>query len=499
KMTNLNNDRWLYLDKKHQTLGNFNSQQLLELYQRKVITNHSYVWKEGFEDWKRFKDVRPSIQTQELKIVEKHVQIKSVTKENDLKNSKLSNSKIVEKQELNNIDYTAPYRMNWISENHKQNVTSLTQQIAESLALQKKLESFRLSPNKPDGLIIGTGEADFTKDNVPYEFTYQNKTFQLIDVPGIEGNEGQYEQFVKKAVEKAHLVIYVNGTNKKPEEVTARKIKSYLNQYAKIYAICNLRGKADKYDSEIDELVSLKHSHKEMDDVFNQTLTVLNQAVGADLIDGGACVQGLIAFSSLAYDHSEGETTISSSRKDLIATQKSFMRDFSSLEKMKEFSQGVEIEKKIISKFSTFEEDIIESNKNKIVRKIEQIKAVIQEQLNDHLKLQTKIKKELDVGRDSIYRALNDFESKLSNKSNNAVSSAFIKIADDGCVIIEKYFGNQEQISSNIEDIVDCETRNLFKQLDKIKTEESQYFQDDLQEIIQRIGRSIEQVQITNE
>src|SRR5690606_11247135 len=244
---------------------------------------------------------------------------------------------------------------------------------------------------------------------------------------------------------------------------------------------------------------SLKHSHKEMDDVFNQTLTVLNQAVGADLIDGGACVQGLIAFSSLAYDHSEGETTISSSRKDLIATQKSFMRDFSSLEKMKEFSQIGELEQKIISKFSTFEEDIIESNKNKIVRKIEQIKAVIQEQLNDHLKLQTKIKKELDVGRDSIYRALNDFESKLSNKSNNAVSSAFIKIADDGCVIIEKYFGNQEQISSNIEDIVDCETRNLFKQLDKIKTEESQYFQDDLQEIIQRIGRSIEQVQITNE
>lgn len=495
-MTNMNNDRWFYLDKKHQTLGSFSHQELLELYQRKVITNHSYVWKEGFDDWKRLKDLRSSILPKKLDILVKHTQTETTPKDNKLKDHEIDHSLTVMPQALSHINYAAPYTVSWISENHKKNVTTLSQQIAQNLALQKKLESLRLSPNKPDGLIIGTGEADFTKDNVPYEFTYQNKTFQLIDVPGIEGNEGTYEPYVKKAVEKAHLVIYVNGSNKKPEEVTARKIKSYLNQYAKVYAICNLRGKADQYDPELEELISLKDSHKEMTDVFNQTLTVLNQTVGKDLIEGGTCIQGLLAFSALAYDQNKNETTISSSRKELIKTQKSFLRDFSSLEKMKSFSQIDVLEEKIISKFSTFEEDIIESNKNKIVRKIEEVRSVIQEQLNSHLELQTKIKKELDVGRDSIYRVLSDFESNLSNKSNNAVSSSFINISDDGCRVIEEYFGDQDIISSNIQHIVNRESEHLFEKLEDIKEEINQLFSSNLRDAVQRIGRSIEQVQI---
>lgn len=46
----MKNDQWYYLDKKHQILGAYNSNELLELYQRKIITDRSYVWKDGFND-----------------------------------------------------------------------------------------------------------------------------------------------------------------------------------------------------------------------------------------------------------------------------------------------------------------------------------------------------------------------------------------------------------------------------------------------------------------
>lgn len=493
-MKNIKNDQWYFLDKKHQTLGIYNSQELLELHQRKIITGRSYVWKNDFDDWKRFEEVRLSLLANKTIAQSTIIQQEST---NQLLHGKtiINQGFVVPIISAARIDYTAPYRVNWISENHKLNVTTLSQQITQNLVLQKNLESFRLSPNKPDGLIIGTGEADFTKGNVPYEFIYRDKTFQLIDVPGIEGNEGKYENSVKQAIEKAHLVFYVNGSNKKPEEVTARKIKTYLNQYAKVYAVCNVRGKADQYDPEVDKQASLHESHKEMNNIFNQTLTILNNTVGTDLIEGGTCVQGLLAFSALAYDQSKDESTISLSRKDLIKDQKTFIRDFSSLEHMKAFSQINVLEEKIISKFATFEEDIIESNKNKIVRKIEETMIVIQEQLDTHLALQTKIKKELDVGKDSINRLLNTFDNNLSNKSGNAISSTFLNIAENGCSVIENYFGDQDTISSKIKRMVGVESDQLVEQLESIKVEINQQFSKNLEEAVQRIGRSVEQIQ----
>ena len=98
-------------------------------------------------------------------------------------------------------------------------------------ALHDKLLAYerkKAQTRRVDGLIIGTGEADFTKGNTLYPLNYKGKRFQLIDVPGIEGDESKYAHMVREAVAKAHLVLYVNGTNKKPEKATAEKIRSYL-------------------------------------------------------------------------------------------------------------------------------------------------------------------------------------------------------------------------------------------------------------------------------
>lgn len=114
--------------------------------------------------------------------------------------------------------------------------------LLQSLINTEKLKN---TANRVDGLIIGTGEADFTKGNTRYTLHIDDKTFQLLDVPGIEGNESRYVHHVKDAIAEAHMVVYVNGTNKKPETATAEKIKSYLEYGTQVYPLINARGFAD--------------------------------------------------------------------------------------------------------------------------------------------------------------------------------------------------------------------------------------------------------------
>src|SRR4051812_19053777 len=49
-----------------------------------------------------------------------------------------------------------------------------------------ELEGHKANAGRVDGEIIGTGEADFTKGNTVYTLKHGDKTFQLLDVPGIE-------------------------------------------------------------------------------------------------------------------------------------------------------------------------------------------------------------------------------------------------------------------------------------------------------------------------
>lgn len=81
-----------------------------------------------------------------------------------------------------------------------------------------KQVSCEINSQRVDGQIIGTGKSDFTKDNVSYTLQLEGKAFQLIDVPGIEGEEARYTNLVRAAIAKSHLVVYVNGTNKKQGE-----------------------------------------------------------------------------------------------------------------------------------------------------------------------------------------------------------------------------------------------------------------------------------------
>jgi hypothetical protein len=125
-----------------------------------------------------------------------------------------------------------------------------------------------------DGRIIGDGRSDFTRTVTSYAFIANNQKFALLDLPGIEGNEGPVLDRINAAVQKAHAVFYVTGKPTPPQtgdekgEGTLQKIKKHLGEQTEVFSVFNKRVKNPQSLREpltdADEDASLKSLDKTM-------------------------------------------------------------------------------------------------------------------------------------------------------------------------------------------------------------------------------------------
>lgn len=238
-----------------------------------------------------------------------------------------------------------------------------------------------------DGKIIGTGRPDFTQDVTGYKLIYKDKPFILYDVPGIEGNEKNYEEIIQKAVNKAHLIFYVNGTSKKPEPGTAKKLKKYLRNYTSVYSIINLHCKPKKnreigidrtYSDELSE-----EFQKKLTSIKPQTEDVLKPILG-DNFKKTVILNGLEAFSAYSYDEKNQESTIFIDKeKGLEKTQEKYFNEYnafpSPIKQMKIDSCINEITDVIDSHADNFKPFIIETNKKKLIARLDSSLEIISE------------------------------------------------------------------------------------------------------------------------
>lgn len=354
------------------------------------------------------------------------------------------------------------------------------------LKQQKQLEQLQRCAGQVDGEIVGTGQADFTQDNVIYQFSHQGKRFQLIDVPGIEGNESKYEAMVQAAIAKAHLVFYVNGTNKKPEEKTAQKIKHYLNRDAKVYAICNLRGKADSYEFDHDR-ESLERTHKDALATREQTREVLEGILGAELVSGCQSLQGLLGFTSVAFDE-RGLTSIHPSRADLLKSQRAYKQDFISQQAMRSFSQLDKLHKVIGDGCANFEVDIVESNKRKVVRLLQDTVSDLRKQRDEHKVFAEKIGAEITECQGVIRKDFKDLKNSFSSKRSSAVDRFFNDLSGAARNAVEVNFKDKDDVERAIQRHAADGQKRLAQELEQIQ-------EHALEELSQAIERALKRLQ----
>lgn len=120
-------------------------------------------------------------------------------------------------------------------------LSEIRQQHATALANLQQLAAFE------DGSIIGDGRADFTRQTQAYAFESDGQHFQLLDVPGIEGDERKVSEQINNAVKRAHAVFYVTAKAAPPQTGdtgrpgTLEKIQAQLGAQTEVWTLYNKR------------------------------------------------------------------------------------------------------------------------------------------------------------------------------------------------------------------------------------------------------------------
>ncbi len=131
-------------------------------------------------------------------------------------------------KEQSKVDQQERFRRLYAEKNHRGSGHALLE-----------LEKFQ------DGAIIGDGRSDFTLETKSYTLKHNNKTFTLLDVPGIEGDEKKVIEQISNATQKAHAIFYVTKTPNPPQkgeegkEGTIEKIQKQLDSQTEVWTIYN--------------------------------------------------------------------------------------------------------------------------------------------------------------------------------------------------------------------------------------------------------------------
>lgn len=294
-----------------------------------------------------------------------------------------------------------------------------------------------------DGTIVGDGRSDFTKTYDEYDMNIDGHKFTLIDVPGIEGNEAEYKDGIKKALQKAHCVFYVHGSDKKPNTKTTEKIKEYLNDWVGVYSIRNIRGGSEQYDEDDERETLLTDSvlraSKLSEEVFKNVL--------GSYYKGNINIQGLLALCSKA--------NFSPTRTDLIGIQSDLIEYFGDVDSIYSFSHFEKVIEEVRKMSVGYKEIITKSNKDKVLALACKSISVI----NDCISRQKEAIKDLD-------NKLKTFERNVSSTTTKAEQRLNVK------ALVEREFDTMryalyEAIDSGSEDKVKTIAKRQSEELER--------------------------------
>ncbi len=353
--------------------------------------------------------------------------------------------------------------------------------VKEDERLKKACED--LEPHA-DGQIIGTGASDFTRTNCTYNFNMDGIEFDLIDVPGIEGNESIVADSIMEAVQKAHAVFYVTRKPAAPQlgedgNGTLEKIKHHLGAQTEVWAILN---------QAVNNPIRLQRpivSDDELDSLYNMN-NVIRDKLGAEYYRGNIVLSAYPAFLAVAKCLVPGS-------KDIYSKIK-FLKQFDAddllvVTKFKEFID--QLPRDIIG---NWREKIIQSNYNKAAVTIFKAISDIQEIQSMYFKpLEVSLNRNVVDSKSKLDNGLILLEACLNGVGGDAVAT--FKSSVRGRIYEEIDSGiSNDLFEEYLEDYIKEEIDKAGNSLTEATNKECEKFQKQIEEIVEKNKENMNQI-----
>ncbi|ERM21453.1 hypothetical protein H500_02950 [Helicobacter pylori CG-IMSS-2012] len=333
-----------------------------------------------------------------------------------------------------------------------------------------------------DGAIIGDGRSDFTTETKSYTLKHGNKTFTLLDVPGIEGDEQKVIDQISNATQKAHAIFYVTKKPTPPQkgeegkEGTIEKIQKQLDLQTEVWTIYNkpINNPRAFKDGLIDgsEKESLKILNKEMKNILGKHYM------------GHQIVSAQMAFYGLA--------SALLPESDFYKNKQKFLDFFKAEEWLlykSRFQQLGEFIAEELLKNSRAK--IIQSNCNKALKAIEKlqkaIEITIEKQIDPMIKARQEYKEEVD---DNLDRSTEKFISDLKNSALDEIDQFKSDIGEIMYVHIERKIEDEKCKEIFDNELKQRETK-LIEDIERCFKECEERFDGEIKEDIERFKERI--------
>lgn len=282
-----------------------------------------------------------------------------------------------------------------------------------------------------DGAIIGDGRADFTRESSKYHFDFNGVKFDILDVPGIEGDEKAVIGEILKATKKAHCVFYITRNPQPPQKGdspkgnskgTIEKIKEHLGAQTEVYSIFN---KSIKAPSALSDSIIQQSDENGLNDLDSKMRDELKEHY-----IGRKTLSALVAFCALGEKMPNVELLDDS---DLAQRAKGFARTRDKF--INAYSKDELLKKSLFLDFTNFISDDLAQNVGEKIKKSNFNKAysIISEmsktlkQLNEiYGKLYEKCNDEVRDSRRNIARIVYNAREVAFKSACNAVVDKFI-------------------------------------------------------------------------